>query len=514
MGSVLAASSATPGEAGNALLILGVVAGGVVAFFVLRTLGKILGAVLEIAAVIFLLYKAIKGLVLAVWWVLSTARRFWRTTLGGLALVWLVSLVGWLPLLVAGVVGALACVVWWHEHVTTFERFIGRRLRSWWLRWTVYQPRWKRWVRSCGLAVYAGGEDKPELGRPVIKAVRSGPSWDEVTVRLVAGLTVEDVEAATRALAVARSADRCLVRQIGPSTVSVDFQRRDVLANLVDCGEFDVNAAGSSVDLERVYAGLSEYARPWSVPLLACHWLVGAESRAGKNSFTWQVLRSVAPALRDGLVVAHGIDPKGVELAYGQGVFTTYTDTAKGALELLDHLIDIANARKADLRGKARKVTISAEQPLHLVEFDEIAALSKYAGPQVKAKLDERVGLLLTQAAALGVCLRGYVQDPAKDTVAFRDLFTRRLCLRVPTEQQVDMVLGDDAVKRGAWAHRIPQTPQGKGVGYVFGEGVREPMRVRVGWNSDAAIKELERYVTARGQVLALPVSGQPHTAA
>ncbi|GAA3430550.1 cell division protein FtsK [Kutzneria kofuensis] len=508
MGIVLAASSATPGSA-NVLLVLGVVAAGATAFFVMRWLGKVLAAVLEIAAVIFLVCKAIKSVGVAVWWVLSTIRRFWRTSAGVLALAYLVSLVGWVPLVIALVTAALGCVVWWHEHVTTFERFISRRLRSWWLRWTIYQPRWKNWVRSCGLAVYARGENLAELGLPSIKAVRSGPSWDEVIVRLVPGLTVEDVEQSTRALAVARGADRCLVRQLGPSTVSLDFQRRDVLASLVDCATLDVDAAGTDVDLERVYAGLSEYSRPWHVPLLACHWLVGAESRAGKNSFTWQVLRSVAPALRDGLVVAHAIDPKGVELAYGRKVFTTYTDTAAGALELLDHLIDIANARKAELRGKARKVVISREQPLHLVEFDEIAALSKYAGSQVKAKLDQRVGLLLTQAAALGVCLRGYVQDPAKDTVAFRDLFTRRLCLRVPTEQQVDMVLGDDAVKRGAWAHRIPQTPQGKGVGYVFGEGVREPMRVRIGWNSDPSIKELEQYVTARGQVLALPAAGQ-----
>jgi S-DNA-T family DNA segregation ATPase FtsK/SpoIIIE len=54
------------------------------------------------------------------------------------------------------------------------------------------------------------------------------------------------------------------------------------------------------------------------------------------------------------------------------------------------------------------------------------------------------------------------------------------------------MVLGDQAYERGAWANRIGEA----GVGYVFGEGVREPLRVRAGWVPDEAIKELEAFVT------------------
>lgn len=318
-------------------------------------------------------------------------------------------------------------------------------------------------------------------------------------------MTPEDLDERARALSVARNAERCVVRQLSPQVVSVDFQRRDLLASVVGCGRLDADAVGADIDLRKVYAGLTEYGRPLLVPLTFCHWFIGGETRAGKNSFGWQTLYSLAPAIRDGLAVPHAIDPKGVELAYGQRVFATHTDTAEGAVELLDYLIEIMNARKAEIAGRARKVTISRQCPLHLIDFDEIGALSKYAGVQTKAKIEQRVGMLLTQSAALGFCLRGYVQDPTKETVTFRDLFTRRLCLRVPTESQVDMVLGDDAVKRGAWAHRIPQTEQGRGVAYMFGDGVREPLRVRAGWVSDEAIKDLERYVTARGQVLALP---------
>ncbi|WP_308015298.1 hypothetical protein [Pseudonocardia sp. ICBG1293] len=57
------------------------------------------------------------------------------------------------------------------------------------------------------------------------------------------------------------------------------------------------------------------------------------------------------------------------------------------------------------------------------------------------------------------------------------------------------MVLGDQAYDRGAWANRIGESEPG--VGYLFGEGVREPLRVRASWVPDEAIKALERFVTA-----------------
>jgi S-DNA-T family DNA segregation ATPase FtsK/SpoIIIE len=56
------------------------------------------------------------------------------------------------------------------------------------------------------------------------------------------------------------------------------------------------------------------------------------------------------------------------------------------------------------------------------------------------------------------------------------------------------MVLGDQAYERGAWTNRITETEAG--IGYVFGEGLREPLRIRVGWVPDETIKQLEAFVT------------------
>jgi S-DNA-T family DNA segregation ATPase FtsK/SpoIIIE len=65
------------------------------------------------------------------------------------------------------------------------------------------------------------------------------------------------------------------------------------------------------------------------------------------------------------------------------------------------------------------------------------------------------------------------------------------------------MVLGDQAYDRGAWANRIGESEPG--VGYLFGEGIREPLRIRAGWVPDETIKQLEDFITGTTPTLATP---------
>jgi DNA segregation ATPase FtsK/SpoIIIE, S-DNA-T family len=141
-----------------------------------------------------------------------------------------------------------------------------------------------------------------------------------------------------------------------------------------------------------------------------------------------------------------------------------------------------------------RSVPISPEYPLELLEFDEIGALTKYTDRKTREAITDRVALLTTQGRALGFTVRGYVQEPTKDTVPVRELFPRRICLRVAAKSHVGMVLGENAYERGAWANRIGESEAG--TGYVWGEGLREPLRVRAGWVPDEVIKHLETFVT------------------
>jgi DNA segregation ATPase FtsK/SpoIIIE, S-DNA-T family len=67
-------------------------------------------------------------------------------------------------------------------------------------------------------------------------------------------------------------------------------------------------------------------------------------------------------------------------------------------------------------------------------------------------------------------------------------------CTRIGTVTSLLMVLGEQAFERGAWDNRIGESEAG--VGYVVGEGTREPVRIRAGWVPDETIKQLEAFVT------------------
>ncbi|OJY45019.1 FtsK/SpoIIIE domain-containing protein [Pseudonocardia sp. 73-21] len=490
-----------------------------VGLWVLHKVGQFLTRVLEALAAIPVVFITAWLLVKGVWKTGRWMVRHWRTTLtAALLLGWL----HWLGALSLGAtVGGLALVLlgWRWLGRESFEPYAGRFLRGWWQRWMVYAPRMPGWLRACGLTVAdsdnamtvqvtpfrrSAVKPKPKTRPdqlPRIVAVRSGGSWDEVHVRLVAGQTPEDFDAAARQLAVARGVTRCQIRELGPDRVSIDYQRRDRLHDVVACPNLRdmVATAGTSLDLRKVWSGRTEYGTDWHQPIAGGHTLTAGSTGAGKNSVMWSPIVSLAPVIRDGLVRVSGIDPKGMELAYGRRVFHRYAVSSKDALALLDDLIEGMEARKVAFAGRVRLVPITREHPLELVEFDEIGALMRYVSDRkTREAMTERVALLTTQGRALGYTVRGYVQEPTKDTVPVRELFPRRICLRVASKSHVGMVLGEHAYDRGAWANRIGEHEPG--VGYLFGEGVREPLRVRAGWVPDETIKELEDFVTGARQ--------------
>ncbi len=511
-----------------------VIAGGValgVVVWVLAKVGtaliKIAEALIAAAAVLFALWLVIK----AVGWALRQTVTHWRTSLTLLGVLAWCHWWGWESLAITGCVVAGVLGGWRLVDLTGFDAWAGRHLRAWWLRWTVYCPKLPDWLQACGLGIKHNaapvvvalapfgrnlrrGRSQPRAQLPRVLGVRSGASWDEVRVRLVPGQKPEDFDEAARALASARGVARCQVRELAPNAISIDFQRRNLLADPVTCPELDTLAPvpGSAIYLHRVVAGRTEYGRDWHVSLTgpASHTMTAGASGAGKNSVMWRPLVSIAPAIRDGLVRVSGIDPKGMELAYGRGIFARYAVTGAEALDVLDELVEVMTARKTDFAGHVRTVPISREHPLELLEFDEIGALTKYTDRKTRDAITERVALLTTQGRALGVTVRGYVQEPTKDTVPVRELFPRRICLRVTAKSHVSMVLGDGAYERGAWANRITEAEAG--VGYVFGEGIREPLRIRAGWVPDQTIKRLEAFVTSPlaydRAVLPLPAGG------
>jgi DNA segregation ATPase FtsK/SpoIIIE, S-DNA-T family len=493
-------------------------AGLAVVVWVLHKLGHALAAMAETLAAAAVVFLALWWLVKAAAWLGKQIVTRWRTSLTLLAVLAWWQWWGWPSLAVTVSVVAVGLLCWRRFHLVSFDQWAGRFLRSWWLRWTLYARKLPGWLHACGLSVTDDampvdvtvtlvGRKKVHRDRrpaaiqtPKLLTIRSGPSWDEVRVQLVPGQKPEDFDEATRALASARKVTRAQVRELKPHVVSLDFQRRDLLAAPVPCPDL-AEIDGDQVDLRRVWAGRTEYGQDWRLPLSGGHLLTAGASGAGKNSVMWCPLVSIAPAIRAGLVRVTGIDPKGMELAYGRGIFHRYAVTPKDALAVLDDLVGAMDARKGEFAGRVRTVPISREHPLELIEFDELGALTKYTDRKTREQIVEKVALLTTQGRALGFTVRGYVQEPTKDTVPVRELFPRRVCLRVTAKSHVGMVLGEHAYERGAWANRIDESQAG--VGYVWGEGLREPLRVRAGWVPDQTVKTLETFVTS-GTVMPL----------
>ncbi|MEU4673010.1 FtsK/SpoIIIE domain-containing protein [Amycolatopsis sp. NPDC023774] len=509
----------------NAVTLVLITGGLAVALWLLAKLGRAFAAIAETLAALAVVGIAVWALVRAVAWVVRQLVTRWRSCLAVLALTawWLWW--GWLSLVVVGGTLGLTALVWRYLNVEGFDRWCGRWLRSWWLRWAVYGRKLPDWLHACGLSIrdeaipvdvtvnlvsrrrkreaVAKARHQAGVAVPKVLRVRSGASWDEVRIQLVAGQKPEDFDDAARALATARKVTRVQVREIAPDVVSLDFMRRDLLSSPVRCLPLPdlVTADGTGVDLRKVFAGTTEYGKPWLLPLAGpgSHTLVAGASGAGKNSVMWCPLVSAASAIRSGVVRVSGVDPKGMELAYGRRIFARYAVTGKETLELLESLRDELEKRKREFAGVTRDVPISTAYPLELLEFDEIGALTRYTDRKTRESIVEHVAVLNTQGRALGLSVRGYVQEPTKDTVPVRELFTRRVCLRVTSKTHVGMVLGDGAYERGAWANRIGDSEAG--VGYVWGEGIREPLRVRAGWVSDETVKALEHYVTNGGVV-------------
>ncbi|MGE0300120.1 MAG: FtsK/SpoIIIE domain-containing protein, partial [Pseudonocardia sp.] len=397
--------------------LLMLAAGTVGGLWVLHRIGQALTKLIEALAVIAAVFVTVWLVTKGVYWLVRLLIMWWRTSLTTAAVLAWYWWLGWLSLLVTLGVVAVGLGGWRWAGRLGFEAWAGRHLRSWWQRWTLYAPRAARWFRACGLTVpdreqtltvqvnpfrktLVRPRPKPRPDQlPRIVSVRSGASWDEVRVRLVPGQTPEAYDQAARALAVARGVARCQIREVGPRLVSIDYMRRDLLADPVACADLAVLAdvAGESVDLRRVWSGRTEYGTDWHVPLRGGHTLTAGATGSGKNSIGWSPLVSIAPAIRAGLVRVSAIDPKGMELAYGRRVFHRYAVTSKDALALLDDLIEGMERRKAEYAGRLRDVPITRETPLELLEFDEIGALLRYVGDRkTREQLVDRVAVLTT----------------------------------------------------------------------------------------------------------------------
>ncbi len=403
---------------------------------------------------------------------------------------------------------ALGLIVWWRAHPATFDRWMAPRVRSVWRSWTAYRGRrWRGVLDDCDLT-----REQRRTGTiltPRVLRVRAvTPSIDTLSVRMVRGQDADTFTERAPALADALGAHRVAVTRARPGVLSMVVERRMPFPHTLPATP--IPASSDLVDLRALDIGDNERGEPFTLCVRRKHLLVVGASGSGKGSLLQNQLRAMGPMIRDGLVRIWVIDLKGgTETDRGAALYHRWATTMDAAVALLTDFRDSMIARQAWMRAeKVRSCPVTADTPLELLVIDEMAMLTAYGDRTAVREALRLLAEVLTQGRAADHTVAGYVQEPTKDVVDVRDLFTTRICLGVTAASHVDMALGDGARDRGALADQIPGDEAHAGIGFVIDPITRLPIRFRAGFVTDHDIDELAaRCAPYRptGQVLDFP---------
>jgi S-DNA-T family DNA segregation ATPase FtsK/SpoIIIE len=410
---------------------------------------------------------------------------------GGLSLVHLVHLMvlgaTWLLVLVSAVLGTL--VVWSGKDPASYEHYFATPFRRgrWWL-WA--HGSWSRLAKRCGLSDSEQVTRNDSKGKhttatvwthPKLLRVQTSDHCLNLTVRTRTGQTVEHLEKAVPAIRDAAGAHSARAVVVAPGTVRMEFVMREHLAGV------DHASIPAQVETTSVRLGRCENGTPWTLRIAGLHTLTVGCSGAGKGSVFWGIAAGFGPAIQAGLVRLVAIDLKyGIEVSVGSPLFTKVATTENDAVKTLAALEELMDSRGAKMAGHSRQHIPSAAQPLVVLLIDELAGVTAYmSDPGLRKQAGASLSRILTKGRALGIVVAAFLQDPRKEVLPQRGLFTQTIALRLRSRDEVAMVLGD-GLTDAAPAHRIsPETP---GTGYVVAED-GSAMRVRADYWTDTQIR-------------------------
>ncbi len=270
----------------------------------------------------------------------------------------------------------------------------------------------------------------------------------------------------------------------------------------------------SDVDPTGVELGRRQDGSRWRLTLRGLQTLVVGCSGSGKGSVFWGIAGNLAPAVQARLVRLWGVDLKGgIEVGMGDGLFHRVCTDEHQAVEAMRDLLAVIDRRQKAMYGQTRDFEPTSGDPVHVLMIDELAVLTAYASKQVQSEASDLLRRILTQGRALGVLVTAFVQDPRKETVPMRGLFTQTIALRLRSASETTMVLGEGTAAL-APAHQI--SPAYPGTGYVVSDdGSVE--RVRADFWEDSFIRMVaatypapDRYVPPVIPSVAAPVDDVP----
>jgi S-DNA-T family DNA segregation ATPase FtsK/SpoIIIE len=394
---------------------------------------------------------------------------------------------------IVGGVSAAALISWRLHSPETYEERFATPARL--LRWRLWaHVSWHRLCKRCGLSASEQVTRRDKEGRQVTSTRWFHPkllvtdvshTTLRLTVRARMGQTVEDLERAVPSIRDAAGAHSARAVVISPGTLRIELVMREQLSTIGHA------APPTAVATTRVTLGRREDGSAWSLPLRGRHTLTVGCSNAGKGSVFWGIAGGLGPAVAAGVVHLIGIDLKyGIELSVGAELFTNIATTEADAVQTLAGLEKLMDKRGNEMAGRAREHRPTKASPLVVLLIDELAGLTAYmSDPALRKEAAAALSRILTKGRALGIVVAAFLQDPRKEVLPMRGLFTQTIALRLRSREEVTMVLGDGMADK-APADRI--SPNRPGTGYVIAED-GHAAKVRSDYWSDDQIRSAAR---------------------
>ena len=260
------------------------------------------------------------------------------------------------------------------------------------------------------------------------------------------------------------------VRVLSPFMAHIELVMREALASLriADLPPAQ-DASGAVIDMARLVAltdgvpmGRRQDGSPWLLRVRGRHTLVVGCSGSGKGSLLWGIAGGLAPAVRGcGAAVGDRPQTRGGDRVRGGPVHhdRVHPHRCPGRAR---RLVEVIAVRGDQMAGRARLHQPRPGDPLHVLVIDELATLTAYGDKAEREEANRLLAEIQSQGRALGVVVVAFVQDPRKDTVPTRSLFTQTVALRLRSASEVTMVLGDGMAAL-APAHRVSPAAPGTG---------------------------------------------------
>ncbi|MDP7738717.1 FtsK/SpoIIIE domain-containing protein [Mycobacterium paragordonae] len=369
---------------------------------------------------------------------------------------------------IVGVIG-VALISWRMHSPETYEEQFATPARL--LRWRIWAHiSWQKLCKRCGLSASEQVTHRDKEGRRVLSTRWIHPKLlgTEVshtslllTARTRMGQTVEDLERAVPAIRDAAGAHSARSVVVSPGTLRIELVMREQLSRMGHA------APPTAVATTQATLGRCENGTAWTLPLSGRHTLTVGCSGAGKGSVFWGIACGLGPAVAAGTARLVGIDLKyGIELSVGARLFTKIATAEADAVETLAAVEKLMDERGNAMAGRTREHSPTKASPLVVLLIDELAGVTAYMGdPALRKDAAASLSRILTKGRALGIVVAAFLQDPRKEVLPMRGLFTQTIALRLRSRDEVTMVLGD-GMADAAPAHRI--SPDRPGTGYVI----------------------------------------------